>query len=118
MSIQIINFFPDVSRFFFDFERFQTVSNVQFFLILTFSQIINVFPEILAPPVCHSFDTVLISYFAILGVDFGPTCPTTWRQNPQKTFQEGSKSQPNLHLGFDALLDNLLIHVGCEFGPK
>ena len=46
----------------------------------------------------------------------------TWAQLgakiDQKSFQEGSKSQPKLHLGFDALLDRFLIDFGCHFGAK
>ena len=34
---------------------------------------------------------------------------------PKKSFQEGSKSQPKLHLGLDALSDRFLIDLGCHF---
>ena len=49
-----------------------------------------------------------------------PMLVPTWFQLghnlvPKKSFQEGSKSQPKLHLGLDALSDRFLIDLGCHF---
>ena len=83
------------------------------------------------PPSAYFFCVALRSTFLVIFLtsswdpnfpDFGANLGPTWAQLgakiDQKSLQEGSKSQPKLHLGFDALLDRFLIDFGCDFGAK
>ena len=75
----------------------------------------------LLPRPCFSIIFLTSSWdpnFPDFGANLGPTWAQLGAKIDQKSLQEGSKSQPKLHLGFDALLDRILIDVGCDFGAK